>query len=152
MKKLYRLTEEGLKELKAELESLISRRPEVAETIKIARDLGDLGENAEYQSARNDQERDENRISEIESIIQNVEIIHRPKSDNKVRLGSIVKLKGPKGNKEFQIVGTVEADPLSGKVSDESPIGSELLGKKVGDNLTIRTSLEEIVYKIVSIE
>ncbi len=152
MKKLYRLTEEGLKELKAELDSLIAKRPEVAETIKIARDLGDLGENAEYQSARNDQERDENRISEIENIIQNVEIIHRPKSDNEVRLGSIVKLKGPKGNKEFQIVGTVEADPLSGKVSDESPIGSELLSKKVGDSLTIRTSLEEIVYKIVSIE
>ncbi len=150
MKKLYRLTQEGVEELKIELNSLIAKRVEIAEAIKTARELGDLAENAEYQAARVEQDRNETRISEIEGILQNVEIIKKPRGDSKVQLGSKVKLKNG-SSQEFQVVGTVEADPLSGKISDESPIGSALLGKKVGDFVEIKTSNEVARYKIVDI-
>ncbi len=151
MKKIFRLTKDGINELEKELNTLISRRHEVAEAIKNARELGDLSENAEYQSARAEQDRDEARISEIENILQNVEIIQKPKTDNKVHLGSIVKLRAGSKEKQFQIVGTVEADPLNGKISDESPIGSALLEKKVGDLVDIKTPQETNSYKIVEI-
>ncbi len=150
MKKLYRLTKEGVEELKIELDNLIAKRAGIAESIKTARELGDLAENAEYQAARVEQDRNEIRISEIEGILQNVEIIKKPRGDSKVQLGSKVKLKNG-STKEFQVVGTVEADPLSGKISDESPIGAALLGKKVGDKVEIKTPNEVIHYKIVDI-
>jgi transcription elongation factor GreA len=150
MKKLFRLTKEGVDELKSELDSLIAKRAGIAEAIKTARELGDLAENAEYQSARLEQERNESRISEIENILLNVEIIRKPKGDSKVQLGSRVKLKNGKV-KEFQVVGTVEADPLSGKISDESPIGAALLGKKLGDKVEIKTPTEVTSYKIIEI-
>lgn len=151
MKKQFRLTKEGIAELKAELETLIAKRPEIADAIKTARELGDLAENAEYQSARADQEANDGRIAEIEHILQSVEIIKAPKSDGKVVLGSRVTLKNDGKNKEFQVVGTVEADPLNGKISDESPIGQALLGKKIGEAVEIKTPAETIVYKIASI-
>ncbi len=151
MKKLFRLTKEGIAELERELNELKDRRPNIAEAIKNARELGDLSENAEYQSARSEQEKDEARISEIENILQNVEIIQRPKTDNKVRLGSVVKLKNAANVKEFQIVGTVEADPLNGKISDESPIGSALLDKRLGDMVEIKTPQDTSSFKIVAI-
>lgn len=152
MNKQFRLTQKGVDELRAELELLISKRPIIADAIKTARELGDLSENAEYQSARQEQERHDARIAEIENILQNVEIITAPKNDSKVRLGSTVKLQSDGGkDKEFQVVGTVEADPLNGKISDESPIGQALLGKKVGDSVEIRTPAETITYQIASI-
>ncbi|MEK7059396.1 MAG: transcription elongation factor GreA [Patescibacteria group bacterium] len=152
MKKLFRLTQAGVNELKAELETLIGKRAGIAEAIKYARELGDLSENAEYQSARAEQERHEARIAEIENILQSVEIIKKPRGDSKVQLGSVVKLKGAGGKaKEFQVVGTVEADPLNGKISDESPIGQALLGQKVGETIQITTPNDTSAYKIVSI-
>lgn len=151
MKKMYRLTKDGVAELQAELDALIAKRPEVAEAIRSAREQGDLSENAEYQSARADQERNENRISEIENILLNAEVIKKPKGDNKVQLGSCVTLKNGSTKKEFQVVGTVEADPLSGKVSDESPIGQALLGKQVGDSVEIVTPAVTTTYKVESI-
>lgn len=151
MKKLFRLTKEGLNELKAELESLIAKRAGIADAIKTARELGDLAENAEYQSARADQDRNENRIAEVEHILQNVEIIKASKTADKVGLGSHVSLKGNGKTKDFQVVGTVEADPLNGKISDESPIGRALIGQKVGDMVEIKTPAESATYKIVSI-
>lgn len=152
MKKLFRLTQIGIDEMKAELDKLISRRSEVSEAIKTAREQGDLSENAEYQSAKADQERVEGRISEIEHILLNVEVIKKPRGEGKIQLGSSVKLKSESGkSKEFQVVGTVEADPLNGKVSDESPIGQALLGKKVGEKVEIVTPAETTEYKIVSI-
>ena|ERR1039458_10212834 len=150
MKKLYRLTQEGVGELKVELDSLTAKRAEIAEAIKTARELGDLAENAEYQAARVEQDRNETRISEIETILLNVEIIKKPRGDSKVQLGSKVKLKNGTA-REYQVVGTVEADPLIGKISDESPIGSALLGKKVGDFVEIKTPNEVTRYKIVDI-
>jgi transcription elongation factor GreA len=151
MKKLYRLTKDGITELENELKILIEKRPVIAESIKTARELGDLAENAEYQSARADQERNDARISEVEHILQNVEVIKAPKGDSKVQLGSTVKLKNDGKTKEFQVVGTVEADPLNGKISDESPIGKALLGKKVGEDVEIQTPAETTTYKVVSI-
>ncbi|HEY1645153.1 MAG TPA: transcription elongation factor GreA [Candidatus Saccharimonadales bacterium] len=150
MKKLYRLTKEGVEELGIELDSLIAKRSNIAESIKTARELGDLAENAEYQAARVEQDRNETRISEIEGILQNAEIIKKPRGGNKVQLGSKVKLKNGT-TKEFQVVGTVEADPLSGKISDESPIGAALLGKEVGDKVEIQMPNDVVSYQIVDI-
>ncbi len=152
MKKQFYLTKEGVAELKTELEELIAERGPIAERIKTAREFGDLSENAEYNSARQEQERVENRISEIENILLNVEVIKKPKGDSVVQLGSTVKLKDGGGkSKEFQVVGTVEADPLNGKISDESPIGQALLGKKEGDEVEIKTPAETATYKIADI-
>ena len=151
MKKQFRLTQSGVDELQAEVDTLIAKRSDIADAIKSARELGDLAENAEYQSARAEQERNEARISEIENILQNVEIIQKPKGDSKVQLGSTVKLKGDGKTKEFQVVGTVEADPLNGKISDESPIGKALLGRKEGESVEITTPAETMTYQIVDI-
>jgi transcription elongation factor GreA len=146
------MTKDGIKELQIELDSLIGRRGEIAEAIKTAREQGDLTENAEYHAAKEDQERTEARISELEHILANTEVISKPRGNNKVRLGSKVKLKSKAGKpKEFQVVGTVEADPLEGKISDESPIGRELIGKNVGDSVEITTSSETTTYKITDI-
>ena len=152
LKKMFRLTEEGADELKQELKALTAERKLIAERIKTAREFGDLAENAEYQSARQEQDKNEARIQEIEYILQNVEIIQSPRSGGKVQLGSKVKLKSEAGKaKEFQVVGTVEADPLEGKISDESPIGKALLGKKVGEAVEIKTPAETTTYNIVDI-
>ena len=98
MKKQYRLTKQGVDELKAELNQLIAQRGPIAERLKTAREYGDLNENAEYGAARQEQERNELRISEVEYILLNVELIKTPKSNGKIRLGSNVRLKGKKGD------------------------------------------------------
>lgn len=152
MKKQFHLTQEGIDELKTELEGLVARRGEVADAIKTAREQGDLSENAEYHAAKDEQQNLESRVSEIEYILANVEVIAKPSGKgDKVQLGSTVELKGPKGNKQFQVVGTVEADPLVGKISDESPIGKALLGKKIGEEVEIVTPAETIVYTVAKI-
>lgn len=152
MNKQFHLTQEGVDELKQELDQLISQRGEVAERIKTAREFGDLSENAEYSAARQEQEKAENRISEIEHILQNVEIIKKQNGGSKeVRLGSKVTLKAGKNSKELQVVGTVEADPLEGKISDESPIGQALLKKKIGDDVELKTGNGTQTYTVEAI-
>ncbi len=151
MKKMYKLTKDGVAELEAELKQLVAERPEITERIKTAREMGDLSENAEYASARNEQASAEARIAELEHILKNVELIKNPNKEDKVHIGSTVKLKGSKGEKVFKVVGTVEADPLQGKISDESPIGQALLGKAVGQDVEIVTPSETVQYKVVSI-
>lgn len=151
MNKQFKLTNEGVNELKAELKVLVGKRSEAAEAIKTARDQGDLGENAEYQTARSEQERIDARIAELEHILLNTSVISKPRSGAKVQLGSSVKLRSLSGNKEFQVVGTVEADPLEGKISDESPIGQALIGKKIGDKVEISVGGEAQEYKITNI-
>jgi transcription elongation factor GreA len=153
MKKQYHLTAEGMDELKRELEVLISARAAIAEAIASARSQGDLAENAEYHAAKEEQARNETRIEEIEHILINSEEIKVPKSDSKVRLGSKVVLKSEDGKtKEFQVVGTVEADPLNGKISDESPIGTALMGRKEGETVEIQTPVDTTSYKVVDIK
>jgi len=150
MKKMYQITDEGKKELEAELEELKSRRGAIADKIAEARDFGDLSENAEYDTAREEQGLVESRIAEIEDILLNAELIKAGKS-SKVALGSKVELKTGKKTVSYSIVGPVEADPLEGKVSNESPIGEALMGKQVGDKVTITTPKGDISYEIVRI-
>lgn len=150
--KAYRLTKDGIAELRGELDVLIAARVDVADKIKTAREFGDLAENSEYQLARQEQEKNEARISELEHILANVKEITKPTGGSMVQLGSSVKLTSEDGKtKEFQVVGTVEADPLEGKISDESPIGQALLGKKVGDEVEITTPAEVTTYKVAHI-
>ena len=150
MKKLFQITDEGKKELEAELEELKGRRGAIADKIAEARDYGDLSENAEYDAAREEQGLVESRIAEIEDVLLNAEIITATKS-SKVTLGSKVELKTAGKTVNCHVVGPVEADPLEGKISNESPIGVALLGKKVGDSATITTPKGEISYDIVKI-
>jgi transcription elongation factor GreA len=150
MKKLFHLTQSGIDELKAELAQLQAKRIITAEAIKVARELGDLAENAEYQSARQEQERTDSRIDDIEHILANVDVI-KPKGNKQVSLGSTVTLKGDKKDLVLQVVGTIEADPMAKKISDESPIGKALMGKKEGDDVEIVTPAETTTYKIASI-
>ncbi len=152
MKKLFHLTQSGVDELKSELETLKAKRVVTAEAIKTARELGDLSENAEYQSARQEQERTDGRIAEVEHILANVAVITGGKGKKQVGLGSTVTLKHPKGKElVFQVVGTIEADPLAKKISDESPIGKALLGKKEGEDVEIVTPAETTTYTVHSI-
>lgn len=150
MKKQYQITAEGKKELENELEELKARRGEVADKISEARDFGDLSENAEYDAAREEQGLLETRIAEIEDIVNNAEII-KPTKKSTIGLGSRVELKTGSKKVVYTIVGPVEADPLEGKVSNESPIGMALYGKKVDDKVTISTPKGDMSYTIVSV-
>ena len=150
MKKTYQITEKGKGDLEVELADLKSRRGEIAEKIAVARDFGDLRENAEYDAARKEQGLVETRIAEIEEILQNAEII-RSSDGSAVVLGSTVELQSTDKTVTYTVVGPVEADPLAGKISNESPIGKELMGKKVGDEVKIKTPKTEMVYIVKSI-
>lgn len=150
MNKKYQITDSGRKELEKELEELKSRRGEIAEKIAEARSFGDLSENAEYDAAREEQGLLETRVIEIEDILQHASII-KSADATVVGLGSAVELKNSDRTVTYTVVGPVEADPMEGKISDESPIGQALMGKKVGDEVTISTPKGEIVYTISSL-
>lgn len=150
MNKLYQITTKGKKELEAELEQLKSRRGAIADKIAEARDYGDLSENAEYDAAREEQGLVESRIAEIEDILLNADVIKASKS-SKVVLGSKVELKNGKKTIVYTVVGPVEANPIEGKISNESPIGQALFGQKVGEKIAVQTPKGKISYEIVSI-
>ena len=148
MKKTITLTLEGKEKLENELKKLIDGRAEIIEKIATARAFGDLSENEDYSAARSEQKVNEGRILEIEDILKNAEIVKAKKSDV-IGLGSkvTVDLKGKKFI--YNIVGTVEADPLAGKISNESPVGKALLGKKAGDEYSLPNGNKG---KILSVE
>jgi transcription elongation factor GreA len=150
MKKIYQITDDGKRDLETELEELKSRRGAVADKIAEARDFGDLSENAEYDSAREAQGLLESRIAEIEDVLLNAELIKAVKS-SKVILGSKVELRTGKKTVNYAVVGPVEADPIAGKISNESPIGEALMGKKVGDTITITTPKGGISYEVIAV-
>ena len=150
MKKQFQITDAGKKELEAELTELKSRRGAIADKIADARGYGDLSENAEYDSAREEQGLVESRIAEIEDILLNAEIITASRSSS-VKLGSKVELKTGKKTVTYHVVGPVEADPMAGKISNESPIGLALMGKKIGDIATITTPKGDIKYEVVKV-
>ena len=129
MKKQYQITLEGKQELEIELEELKSKRGEIAEKIAAARELGDLSENADYDAARDEQGQAETRIAEIEDIL----------------------LKSGGKKVSYKIVGPVEADPLEAKISNESPLGSALIGQKAGDSVEIETPKGKTKYTIEKI-
>lgn len=151
MKKEYKLTKDGVKELENELKSLNELKPEIVDRVKTARSQGDLSENADYDVARSEMEQTEGRIKEIEHILRNVEIIKKPKTNGFVKLGSIVQLKSKKDKTTFKVVGSVEANPAEGKISDESPIGKALIGKRVAEDVEISLPNGTLVYKISAI-
>lgn len=150
MKKIYQITEAGKKELEAELEALKGRRGEIADRIAEARDYGDLSENADYDTAREDQALVETRIAEIEDILANAQLI-KVSSGSKIVVGSTVELKSDGKSVTYTLVGPVEADPLQGKISNESPIGEALMGQKVGESVTITTPKGSTTYEIVKV-
>jgi len=150
MKKQYQITAEGKKELEKELEGLKSRRGDVAEKIAEARDFGDLSENAEYDAAREEQGLLETRIAEIEDILNNADII-KASSKTTIGLGSRVELTTDGKTMTYTIVGPVEADPIEGRISNESPIGVALFGKKVDDAVTISTPKGDVTYTVSQI-
>ena len=150
MKKAYQITDAGKQELEKELVELKGQRGNIADKIASARDFGDLSENAEYDAAREEQGLVETRIAEIEDILQNASII-QASSGSTVGLGSRVELKTGDKTVVYTVVGPVEADPLSGKISNESPIGLQLMGKRVGDQVTIVTPKGEAVYEVVNV-
>ena len=132
IKKSISLTAEGKKELEAELDELIKNRPVIAEKIATARAFGDLSENEEYSSARNEQKLAESRILEIQDILKNAKVIRGGKRDSVV-LGATVVLDMGGREVSYVLVGATEANPLEGKISDVSPIGKALVGRKTGE-------------------
>ncbi len=155
MQKFY-LTKSGLDKFEQELEQLKQKRPQIAEAIASAREQGDLSENSEYQTAKEEQEILESRIEELENILKNSSLIDesRPHSNTTISLGSIVYLQEPRKSSTliFSIVGTMEADPSENKISDESPIGQAMIGKKVGEEVTLPRLDGEVVCKIMAIK
>ncbi|AEF16333.1 MULTISPECIES: transcription elongation factor GreA [Thermoanaerobacterium] len=149
------LTYDGLKKLEEELDYLKSvKRPEVAEKIKQARAFGDLSENSEYDEAKNEQAFIEGRIATIEAMLRNAQVIDEEDiTIDKVSVGCTVKVYDEdfKEEAEYTIVGSTEADPMNNKISDESPIGKALLGKKVGDTISVEVPAGIIKLKVLEI-
>ena len=149
------LTYEGLKKLEDELENLkVVRRKEVSQKIKEAREQGDLSENAEYDAAKDEQRDIEARIEELEKILKNAEVVVEEEADlDKVSIGCSVKILDCEFDEEleYKIVGSTEANSLKGKISNESPVGKALLGRQVGDTVTVETPAGEFSYKVLSI-
>lgn len=148
---VIKLTRSGVEKLKNELEDLKkSKRPAVIDRIKKSKDYGDLSENAEYEDARNEQSFIEGRIQEIEYMLKYAEIIES-KHAGEVSLGSVVKVQMDGEKLEYEIVGSAEADPFSGKISADSPIGSSLVGQKTGSKVIAKTPGGDMEIKIVSV-
>ncbi|MHA6252168.1 transcription elongation factor GreA [Oceanobacillus sp. CAU 1775] len=156
IEKSYYMTEEGKEKLEKELTFLkTDRRQEVVERIKIARDFGDLSENSEYDSAKEEQAFVEQRITQLEKMVRNAVIIeNNDTNSNIVSLGKSVTFQElPDGEEEkYIIVGSAEADPFEGKISNDSPIAQSLLGKEVGEEVTVNTPGGDIQVRITKVE
>src|SRR3989344_320147 len=147
------VSKERLEELKKELEDLKGRRRiEIAERLKRAKEAGDLSENSEYFEAREEQALVESRIFELEELIKKSVIIEKPKQTVFVKIGSTVMAQKDKDTRRFSIVGSTEAKPDEGLLSNESPLGKAFLGKRVGEEVTIEAPGGEMTYKILAIE
>ncbi|MBQ7909622.1 MAG: transcription elongation factor GreA [Clostridia bacterium] len=153
IKQMY--TKQGYQDLVDELKYLkLTRREEIKEQIAVARGFGDLSENAEYDEARNEQAKVEARIQELEALIENAEIIDESNMDVRaISLGSVVKLYDEDFEEEitYSIVGSNQADPLEQKISDQSPIGRALMGKKAGDKVTVTAPAGELHFKVLEV-
>ena len=146
------VTEEGLKKLKEELSYLKTvKRQEIARRIQAAKDLGDLSENAEYSEAKEQQALNEARVVELEETLKNIETIDNNHGSSTVRVGSTITVKNGKAERTFTIVGSKEANPSEGKISNESPLASSFLGHKVSDKIQVETPKGKVTYSIVNI-
>ena len=155
MAKQVVLTDEGLRKLEDELEQLkTEKRKEIAEKIKVALSFGDLSENSEYDEAKNEQAMVESRIAQIEAMLKNVKLIDDDDLNTEtVNLGSKVVLLDVEFNEKvtYQIVGSTEADPDENRISDESPMGKSLLGRALGEAVTVEAPGGNIEFKILEI-
>ncbi len=146
------LSREGLKKLREELADMVTvKRVEVAQRIHDAKEHGDLSENAEYEDAKNEQAFVEGRIQTLEVLIKNATLIDEHHSTDFVQIGSTVKVKTDEGTETYTIVGSAEADPAQGKISNESPVGRSLLGKKKGEKIVVKVPAGDDTYTIVTI-
>lgn len=147
------VSREGLEKFKQELEDLVNiKRKEIIERIERAKELGDLSENAEYAAAKDEQAFTEGRILELQDMIARAEIINGDGRIDIVRVGSKVKVKSDGTETEYEIVGVAEAEPLAGKISNESPLGRSFLGKKRGDKVQIQVPKGMVDYTILEIK
>ncbi|MBI4675330.1 MAG: transcription elongation factor GreA [Chloroflexi bacterium] len=149
------LTPEGREKLQKELDYLVSvKRPEVAEAIHSAKEEGDISENSAYDAAKEQQAFIEGRILQIEQMLKNAAIIETQAWTGVVVLGSKVKVveKGSKDEEDYQIVGPAEADPAKGRISNESPVGRALMGKKKGDQVVVKTPAGERQLKLIEVK
>lgn len=147
------VTKEGLVKLQKELEYLKKARKDIAQRIQEAKELGDLSENAEYAEAKTAQAFNEGRIIDVQNIIKNAELIdHTLKSNGEVKVGNKVFVEADGEKKTFSIVGSNEADPSAGLISNESPLGQALLGRKVGETATVHVPKGEVKYAILKVE
>lgn len=152
MNKDTALTPAGQIKLEEELRNLETvRRREVGERIKEAKDFGDISENSEYDDAKNEQAWVESRIIEVTQILARATVFEAPTKTDKVTLGSKVKLRSSKGEHTYQVVGSAEADPANDKISNESPVGSAIMGGKKGETVKVSTPSGDIEYSIVTI-
>jgi transcription elongation factor GreA len=150
--KVTYISRDGLEKLRHELDEMVSiRRPEIAQRIHDAKEHGDLSENAEYEDAKNEQAFVEGRIQTLEALIKNATIIDENTTNDHVQIGSTVKVEGPDGTESFTIVGSTEARPTEGRISNESPVGRALLGRKKGEKVTVHVPAGDIAYKVVAI-
>ncbi|WP_182200508.1 transcription elongation factor GreA [Paraliobacillus salinarum] len=156
IEKSYYMTQEGKEKLEKELHDLKTiKRQEVVERIKVARDFGDLSENSEYDAAKDEQAFVESRIGQVENMIRNAVIIeNNDQNPNVVSLGKSVTFKElPDGDEEtYMIVGSAEADPFEGKISNDSPIAKSLLGCEIGHEVTVPTPAGDMHVKIISVD
>ncbi len=150
----YYLTPERLEELKTELNELKTvKRIEVSERLKRAKELGDLSENSEYFEAREEQSQVESKIFELEEMIKNASVIEKPIGDRKtVQIGSSIEVSRDGQKTKFTIVGSNEARPEAGLISNESPLGKAFLGQEAGKIVKVKTPKGEAAYKILSVE
>ncbi len=146
------ISKDGLDKLRQELDEMLAvRRPEVAQRIHDAKEHGDLSENAEYEDAKNEQAFVEGRIQALESMIKNATLIAENTSTDHVQIGSTVKVTGEDGEETFMIVGSAEAKPSDGRISNESPVGRALLGRKKGDRVVVQVPAGDFSYKVLEI-
>jgi len=147
------LSQEGIETIKKELQELkTKKRQEIAARLQEAKDLGDLSENAEYFEAKEAQSLNENRIIELEKLLKNAVVIETSSEEDIVRVGSTIEVKSNNGPETFNIVGSAEAKPQEGKISNESPLGRAFLGRKIGDEIEIKSPSGITKYKIIKIE
>ena len=145
--------EEGLEKLKQELNELkTTKRKEIAQRLEHAKSLGDLSENAEYQETKEEQNMLEAKIAELEEMVRNAVLIKKGVSSDKVDVGSTIKVKSAKGEEYYTIVGTDEANPAEGKISNESPLGKAFLEHAVGDKVEVKTPAGSSGYEILEIK
>lgn len=143
------ISPEGLEKLKRELEQLKTvRRREIASRLEAAKALGDLSENAEYQEAKEAQSLNEANISELEEMLRDVIVITKPAHTSSVQIGSTIEVESEHGRETFTIVGSEEADPILGRISNESPMGRSFLGKSAGESVAIKTPRGGETYKV----